>query len=282
MSGTVAYPAMKECAQGCERIFRSAICSGIVGDQSHVRRGSYHCGRKFCPPRHYSIVRPDDRSGQGPDDGSSAIDMTMNAADMKVATDRVAAVWADKNDPRRKYLNAFNGWHGGKGDAVRYDFYAGTKKRCTPDHKWHYHLEQRRRYINDKTANEACWSILRGESVATWLKSRGIPAAPRPAAPVTLASGPKAASPVVKLAAPPYPGRELRRDDKATKPDPAVRQWQQRMRDRGWKSVGAADGLPGPAFERTVRAWQQHCRLPVDGRVGPKTWPTPWTRPVAG
>jgi hypothetical protein len=272
---TVAYAEMKECAEGFRKIFRSAVCSGIVGDRAHQRRGSYHCGRKFCPPGHYSIVRPDDKAGQGPDDGSSAIDMTMSAADMKLATQRVAAAWADKADPRRKYLNAVNGWLG-SGDATRFDFVAGTKKRATDDHKWHMHLEQRRRWIRDETANAACWSILRGESVATWLRSRGVivPARPASAKPVSPST--------VVLRPPPYPGHALRRNDKQRVADPAVRAWQSRMIARGWTSIGPADGFAGKKFEQVARAWQKSIRLPVDGVVGPQTWPTPWTRPFIG
>ena len=278
MSGTIAHPEMKEFAEGFEKIFKSAVFSGCVGDARHARRGGYHIGRLYQPDDNYSVVRPEDRSGQGPADGSSAVDMTMSGSDMKLATARLAAAFRDTKDPRRKYINAFNGWEGGP-DAVRYDIYAGRTKRASPDHKSHMHLEQRRRYIRDRTANEAIWSLLRGESVAQWLKSRGIRVLPKP----TPAPNRKpAAVPVAAMKAPPYPGRELSRNDRTKTPDPAVRQWQQRMRERGWTSIGKADGLPGPAFERVVRGWQKQIGLKVDGKVGPKTWPTPWTRPLAG
>jgi len=273
MSGTVSYREMREFAEGIEKIFPSAVCSGIVGDARH--RGGYHIGREFQPPTNYSVVRPDDRAGQGPDDGASAVDMTMNARDMRLATARLAIAYRDKADPRRKYINAFNGWDGGP-DATRYDCYACKAYRATPDHKSHLHLEQRRRYITDPIANEAIWSILRGESVAAWLKSRGIAVKLHPAA------GKRPEPAVVTLKPPPYPGRVLRRNDQATRPDPAVRQWQQRMRERGWTSIGKADGLPDRDFERVVKAWQKTIGLKVDGLVGPKTWPTPWTRRIVG
>ena len=200
----------------------------------------------------------------------------MNRADMILATTRLATAYHNVNDPRRKYLNAFNGWDG-SGDATRYDVYARRTKFATSDHKWHAHCEQRRRYIKDRTANDAILSILRGESVSTWLKSRGITTEPGPAKTPGTAAPPRPA-----VTAPPYPGRVLRRNDRATHPDRAVQQWQQRMRDRGWKSIGAADGLPGAKFEHVVKAWQKQCRIAVDGTVGPKTWPTPWTRPLGG
>lgn len=272
---TVAYQAMREFAEGWEKIFKSAVCSGIVGDKRHERRGGYHIGRKFQSGSNYSCVRPDDRKGQGPDDGSSAVDMTMGKRDMILCTQRLKAAYDNPADPRRKYINAFNGWLG-TGSATRFDIYARKTKYATPDHRWHCHLEQRRRWILDKIANEAIWSILKGESVSTWLKSRGITTTPGPAA------GAPARKPATTLKAPPYPGRVLKRNDKQTKPDPAVKQWQQRMRDRGWTSIGPADGLPGRRFEAAVRGWQKTCKLGVDGTVGPKTWPTPWTRPLGG
>jgi hypothetical protein len=269
MASTIAYQEMKEFAKGWEKIFRTAVCSGIVGDKRH--RSGYHKGRSSVGSRDYSVVRPDDRSG--PRNASSAVDMTMGRTDMITATKRLAAAYHNTNDPRRKYINGFNGWVG-RGNATRYDVYARKTKRATSDHKWHVHLEQRRRYTQDRTSNEAILSILRGETVAQWLARRGVKPAPpaKPAAP----GKPAAAAPK----APPYPGRVLRRNDRQRAPDPAVRMWQQQMRNRGWTSVGKADGLPGPAFQRTVRAWQKHCRMAVDGTVGPKTWPTPWTRPL--
>lgn len=260
---TVAYEPMKEFAKGWEKIFPSAVCSGIVGDQRHARRGGYHIARNAQPPTNYSVVRPQDRKGCGPENGASAVDMTMNRRDMILSTKRLAAAYANTKDPRRRYLNAFNGWDG-SGDATRYDVYARKTKSATPDHKWHVHCEQRRLYIMSKIANRAIWSILRGESVQQWLKSEGItaPAAPKPT--------PKP---------PPYPGRVLRRNDKQSKPDAALKQWQDRMVYRGWK--GKADGYFGPSTETLVKRWQQLRKLPADGEIGPKTWPTPWTTPMA-
>lgn len=260
---TVAYNPMKEFAKGWEKIFPSAVCSGIVGDQRHAVRGGYHIGRSSQPKNNYSVVRPHDGPGQGPSNGASAVDMTMNKRDMVLATKRLAAAYANTKDPRRRYLNAFNGWDG-SGPATRYDVFARRTKVATPDHKWHVHCEQRRLYIMSAIANRAIWSILRGESVEQWLKSEGV-TPPKPAP-----SKPKA---------PPYPGRVLRRNDKATKPDAAVKQWQAQMVKRGWK--GKADGFFGPSTQTLVKRWQQLRKLPTDGEIGPRTWPTPWTTPMA-
>jgi peptidoglycan hydrolase-like protein with peptidoglycan-binding domain len=57
-----------------------------------------------------------------------------------------------------------------------------------------------------------------------------------------------------------------------------VRQWQQRMADRGWRI--AVDGIYGEQSRRVCVAFQQEKGLAVDGVVGPVTWTTAWTAPI--
>jgi hypothetical protein len=58
----------------------------------------------------------------------------------------------------------------------------------------------------------------------------------------------------------------------------AVRQLQQRLRDRGWNV--SVDGTFGPATDKLVRSFQQDKRLEDDGVVGPKTWEALWRSPI--
>lgn len=266
---TVAPGRVRLLCTGIEKIFPSAVCSGIVGDRRHRLKGngSYHLSRQDNPARSFSVTRPDDRAGQGPDDLAAGFDISMSRKDMMAATARLRLAWANASDPRRKYLNAFNGWDGA-GDALRFDLVARTIRYASPDHKWHVHGEIRRRYVTSGTMVVALLSALRGETVAKYLRSIGIvPATP----PSALKAAPKA---------PAYPGRVLRAGN--VRPDAAVRVWQQRMIARGWRSIGKADGLFGGKTEAVVRRWQKECRIGVDGDIGPKTWPTPWTRPMGG
>lgn len=262
---TKAYPTVERLVTAACKSFPSAVPSGIIGDTRHrrLRQGSYHLSRQDCPPNTFSVIRPDDRAGQGPDDAASAFDISMNRKDMIVATKRMELAWANPNDPRRKYLNAVNGWPG-TGDPVRFDMVSRKKSTASPDHKWHMHVSIRRAYVLSQAMVTAVLSILRGETVAQYLASIGV--SPVPAA-------------VARVAVPVYPGRVLRRTDSA-KPDIAVRQWQARMLLRGWKTIGKADGLFGAKTEDAVRRFQKQCRLPVDGAIGPKTWPLPWSRPL--
>lgn len=276
---TVATAPMKVLARGWEKDcgYRSARCSGIVGDLEHRRRGGPHISRQDQPRDNWSVIRPQDRPGNGPDDASAGIDMTMNTADMILCTQRLRAVWANKSDPRRKYLNAFNGYLGGA-NAQRFDIIALIISWATPDHKWHCHLELRRLYTLSMVAVKAILSALKGETVEQYLRSIGAAVSParKPATPPAPTPAPKPAPPK----APPYPGRVLQRNDRQARADPAVRQWQQRMLQRGWRALGSADGFFGAKTESVVRQMQAHCKVAVDGRIGPVTWPLPWTDPL--
>lgn len=271
MATTVAYPLIREVANGWEKLYRSAVISGIVGDKSHAARGGYHICRACQSSGNYSVVRVDDRQGMGPSDASSAIDMTMSRADMLLCTRRLLAVWNNKSDPRRKYLNAFNGWTG-SGPAIRCDMVSGKRGTASSDHKWHVHLEIRRRWVRVGAMVVGVLSALAGESVAQYLKKIGVTA--------TVVTPAAATGTAKASAAPAYPGRVLKRNDHQGKADAALKTWQARMIARGWKSLGTADGFFGARTESVVKRFQASCKLGADGAIGPKTWPKPWTQPM--
>lgn len=269
---TLAYGTMKRLCNGIENMYSSAVSSGIIGDQAHRKRGGYHLSREDNPAGNFSIIRPDDQAGNGPNDAAAGFDISMSRRDMVLATARLRALWANPKDPRRKYLNAFNGWTG-TGDATRFDMVARTARYASPDHKWHIHGEIRRRYVQSGSMVLAVLSALRGDTVAVYLAGLGIKPDPVPAAKPGK-RGPRPAAPVP----PRYPGRVLKAGNR--KPDPAVKLWQQRMIARGWRSAGVADGMFGPKTVSIVKRFQKDCKVPADGEIGPKTWPLPWTRPL--
>lgn len=75
---------------------------------------------------------------------------------------------------------------------------------------------------------------------------------------------------------PPWPGRYLKYPPIMRGSD--VRQWQARMRDRGWRID--VDGAYGPRSRDVATAFQREKRLAVDGVVGPETWRAAWTAPI--
>lgn len=166
-----------------ENAYASAQLSGIVGDLAHKARGGYHISRQDQPKTNYSVVRADDKLG--PSDRASAIDMTMSKADIIKCHTRLRGFWKNRStDSRMKYINAWNGWDG-IGDAGRYDVITGKISTATSDHKWHIHLEIRRRYVNDRKAMEAILSMLKGESHSAYIaRTTPVPIKPAPV-PVT-------------------------------------------------------------------------------------------------
>lgn len=159
-------------ANNWETYYASAVLSGIVGDPAHQKKNSYHNSLEDNPDQDgYSNNRPDDAAPPGtwPRNLAAAIDMSMSATDMKTCSDRLWGAWNDRSDPRRNYLNAFNGWFNDGGPAKRYDYYSGQISDTTSDHKWHVHLEIRRKYVTDQVAADAILSILRGETKEQYL-----------------------------------------------------------------------------------------------------------------
>lgn len=180
---TLAPQNLRDAAAEFERLYASAVFSGIVGDLAHRLEGGYHISLEDQSSSNYSCVRLDDAAppGDWPRNLAAAIDMSMNSSDMATASRRVEAVWANPADTRRKYFNCINGWLG-SGDAVRWDFVTGKKSYASPDHKWHTHSEIRRRYVNDPMARKALVSMYAGESHDQWLASNGQTPPPPPPA----------------------------------------------------------------------------------------------------
>lgn len=170
---TLAHSEMWYVAKEWESYYDSAVLSGIVGDAAHALRGGYHMSIEDNPPTNYSVIRPDDKAppGDWPRNLAAAIDMSMNPTDMALCSSRLWNVWNDRTDPRRVYLNGFNGWFNDGGPAKRYDFVTQGISTSTSDHKWHVHKERRRRYVTSRGPSDAILSVLRGETKAQYLAS---------------------------------------------------------------------------------------------------------------
>jgi hypothetical protein len=102
-----------------------------------------------------------------------------------------------------------------------------------------------------------------GPALNAWVAS-GMPGG-GPAPPPTLPPPPGV---IVPPGTPPWPGRILRQPPIMRGED--VRTWQ-----RGAGGL-ATDGAYGPLSEGRCRQVQQAAGLPIDGRVGPNTWPATW------
>lgn len=253
---TLAPQNLRDAAAEFERLYASAVFSGIVGDMAHRLEGGYHISLEDQSSGNYSCVRLDDAAppGDWPRNLAAAIDMSMNSSDMATASRRVEAVWANPADTRRKYFNCINGWLG-SGDAVRWDFVTGKKSYASPDHKWHTHSEIRRRYVNDPMARKALVSMYAGESHDQWLASIG-QAPPPPPAERQLKR---------ELSYNGVPAQMMYGDD--------VVEVQRKLKIN-YRSYGgwlAIDGWYGNDTKGVVTEFQRRAGLSVDGIVGPQT-----------
>lgn len=170
---TLAHEVTWYIADTWDGAYASAVLSGIVGDPDHMENGGYHVSIEDNSSTNYSVTRPDDKAPPGtwPRNLAAAIDMSMNPADMKLCSDRLWGVWNDQSDPRRIYINAFNGWFNDGGPAKRYDFVTQGISNSSSDHKWHVHLEIRRKWVTDWVAANAIISILIGQSKADYISN---------------------------------------------------------------------------------------------------------------
>lgn len=234
---TLAPVRITALARAWEGVYKSAVFSGIVGDKAHQSRGGYHISIADQPSNNYSVTRVDDKAPPGtwPRNMASGLDESMSLADMKLCCARLKVGFSDTSDPRRKYINAFNGYDG-VGDAERFDFVSGVRSFASADHKWHTHLEIRRKYVDSATAMDAILSLLKGETKAAYIK-RITPVQPAPA--------PSGHAPGT-------------RDLRDTNPDMAgadvkfVQTW-----IRGTASSAIkADGIWGPATTARFKWWQ--------------------------
>lgn len=146
--------------------YPSAVESGIIGDVNHLAGGGYHLSIEDNSSSNYSVTRPDDKAPPGtwPRNVASGIDTSMSSADLFKCHARLVTLWQNRAwDTRAKYINAFNGWDG-NGSPGRYDMVSGAVSITDDSHKFHEHLEVRRRYVNDQQAKKAILSALKGET----------------------------------------------------------------------------------------------------------------------
>lgn len=253
--------------------YSSAVLAGILPDRAHLDKGGYHCSvedlRRFGNADDYSNTRPDDRNFNIK--YNSAHDVSMSRADMMKHHKRVYAVWANKSDPRRRYINAINTWDG-SGDAVRLDFVTGKAGYANKSHTWHSHGEGRRRYALDAKAARAEISIYAGESMAAWVAREEKPAVITPVVqpvPAKPAAKPKPSAPARA------PGtRELSYVPGRKPLTGADVAFAQRALAKvvGASIVGPADGIAGAKFRAAAKKFQAKSKLTADGIVGRRTW----------
>lgn len=233
--------------------------SGIVGDRSHTY--GYHRGRNHVGPADYSVVLQADKGGGG--EAAAALDVKLNAADMKLATGRLMAA-CRSNDPRVAPLREFFGTLDGQ-RVTGWDRHDPASRAddsyTTSDdsHLWHVHLS----FYRSQVAS----SVVLGVADV-------INGVPLPVSELHLRYPWPAFMPAGH-----YFGLESGPDEshggRYASERPAVLLVQHRLAQLGY-SPGTVDGHFGPATKAAVAKWQ-HAHAPGTTRYG-EVWSDDWKR----
>lgn len=211
-------------------------------------------------PNNYSIRDVQDRRGAHWRDRAAAIDWTFPEA-QRGDYSRIAKYHARLMNAGRADDPRLNGWAEayGQADSDRevegWNFRHNRAVSSDDSHLWHIHISESREMVDSRANKEALLSVLTGEPLSDWL-ARTQPAPSYPA----------------------WPGRHLRHTPGKLMRGNDVRQWQQRMRDRGWRI--SVDGIYGPQSAEVARKFQKEKGLTVDSIVGPQTWRASWLAPI--
>ena len=160
---TIVWPEFK-------KIEPSARLGGIL-----ARKPGYHNSRDHLPNTDYSVAQFSiDR--QGPADEGSAIDITFpdaqagNYATIKKYSNRLYAVRNEDEQYRTKYIREFFGQIDSDSGVEGWDFTKNRAASADSSHLWHIHLSVHRGYIESTLAAKAILSILKGQSLASWIQ----------------------------------------------------------------------------------------------------------------
>lgn len=150
------------CWDAIDGVVKSAQISGIVGDSAHTY--GYHRGRNYCTDSgDYSCQQADDQTGPG--EAASALDVTMNDADMKTVSKRLNDA-VNKDDSRLHCLREWYGTTDGYNVTGR-DVRSGSYISSDDSHLWHVHLSFYRKWADDAAECKKVAAVFTGGGTAT-------------------------------------------------------------------------------------------------------------------
>jgi hypothetical protein len=167
-------PSMKEFADNFIALAPKDLeLAGIYADKP-----GYHNKRSQLPADDYS-VREFEIDRQGPSTNASAVDITSKSATggdytiINKYSKRLLAA-GQANDPRTHGWREFFGQTDGDNGVEGWDF-AKKQSSTSADksHLWHIHISEHRGYTTSKDNKAALLSILKGESLQTYLDNGG-------------------------------------------------------------------------------------------------------------
>jgi hypothetical protein len=145
------------------------VIPGLRFGGIYAIKPGYHNKRSANPSANYSVLLAVDRIGP---DMASALDLTLNEAEMRRCTKRLRDAALDPHDDRTRYIREFIGTTDGvnvycliaSGPNTAFVFDSGRDD----SHLWHIHLSFYRQYCNDPQAMAAIYSVLVGQSYEEW------------------------------------------------------------------------------------------------------------------
>jgi hypothetical protein len=212
-----APAAIRACFDEVRRVVPNAQLSGIL-----AHKPGYHNSRRNNSSSNYSVQRARDRTGNA--DAASALDITLNSANMALLTQRLITATRNR-DPRMRGCRSFFGTVDGR-TVTGLDVTDNRWITSDPSHLWHIHISGYR----DSATNERAWLDI--ASVMTG----------RPAPPPTPA--PPAEDPPTP--APPPPPRGIMTNHSASAHSNAVNLTQGRWTQLRLTAGGAMSFVNGP------------------------------------
>jgi hypothetical protein len=267
---TIAPPELLKAAREIEKLWSSAVFSGIVGDTSHRKRASKHNSIEDNPTGSWAVTGKKDAAPPGAWSRRHAValDISLSRTEQNKIHNHHKTIFNDKTDPRREYLAAFNGWDG-KGSPGRYNLVTNTVSVTDSSHMWHEHDEGFYEHALDPAFPRAILSTYKLETKAQYLGSTPAPA-PAPAKPAALAVDGKLGPKTIKR------WQQImgtKADGKISDPSALVKAVQRHLNAK-LKLTGstklAVDGRgvrqDGKAY-KTVRQLQRYLGTPQDGKM---------------
>ncbi len=271
---TIAPPELLKAAREIEKLWPSAVFSGIVSDEAHKKRATKHSSIEDNPRGSWPVTGKKDAAPPGTWSRRHAValDISLSRSEQNKIHNHHKKIFHDKSDPRRAYLAAFNGWDG-QGSPGRYNLVTGQISVTDNSHKSHEHDEGFYQHALDPRFPHAIVSIYKLETAEQYRKSLGGGSGggtPAPSKPPTLTVDGKLGPKTIKR------WQQImgtKADGKISDPSALVKAVQRHLNAKLKLSGSAKLVVDGRGVKqdgktyKTVRQLQRYLGTPQDGKM---------------